>query len=351
MKTSTALAQLTESKAVLHGRPLTGRQKIAVLCMAVGTEFAAKITTGLSTDEAEMISFEIAQLDRVPQELMEVVLAEWLESTLGIASLTTGGLEYAREVLEKAYGKSRADGILRRITTQLADTAGLHRLRKADPQQLATTLRGEHPQTVALVLAHLDAPHTAAILRELPTTFGGEVLYRMARMEKVSPEMLQLIERALSSDADLNFSQGMSAAGGPAAVASVLNLVSGSLEKELLEGVSERDAMLCEQIKNLMFVFEDLVTLDDKSLQRLLREVEAKQLALALKAASDELKAKILGAMSQRAVAALKEEMEFMGPVKMRDVEAAQSAIVTQVRKLEETGEIVLSAGSDDVLI
>ena len=351
MKTSTALAQFTESKAVLHGRPLTGRQKVAVLCMAVGTEFAAKITTGLSSDEAELISFEIAQLDRVPQELMETVLSEWLESTLGIASLTTGGLEYAREVLEKAFGKSRADGILRRITNQLADTAGLHRLRKADPQQLATTLRGEHPQTVALVLAHLDPPHTAAILRELPTAFGGEVIYRMARMEKVSPEMLQLIERALSSDADLNFSQGMSSAGGPAAVASVLNLVSGTLEKELLEGVSERDTMLCEQIKNLMFVFEDLVTLDDKSLQRLLREVDAKQLALALKAASEELKTKILGAMSQRAVTALKEEMEFMGPVKMRDVEAAQSAIVSQVRKLEETGEIVLSAGADDVLV
>ena len=340
-----------DTKVVLNGRPMTGRQKVAVLCMAVGTEFAAKLTSGLSQDEAEQISFEIAQLDRVGPDTMQHVLTEWLEHTLGIASLTTGGLEYAREVLEKAYGKSRADSILRRITTQLADTAGLHRLRKADPQQLATTLRGEHPQTVALVLAHLDPPHTAAILRELPTAFGGDVIYRMARMEKVSPEMLQLIERALSSDADLSFSQGMSAAGGPAAVASVLNLVSGSLEKELLEGVSERDAMLCEQIKNLMFVFEDLVTLDDKSLQRLLREVEAKQLALALKAASDELKGKILGAMSQRAVGALKEEMEFMGPVKMRDVEAAQSAIVTQVRKLEETGEIVLSAGSDDVLI
>ena len=346
---STAVTQA--SRAALNGRPLNGRQKVAVLCMAIGTEHAAKVTGGLTPDEAELITFEIAQMDRVPQEVMEAVLAEWLEATLGIASLTTGGLEYAKEVLEKAYGRNRADQILRRITAQLADTAGLYRLRKADPQQLANTLRGEHPQTVALVLAHLDPPHTAAIIRELPVAFCGEVIYRMARMEKVSPEMLQLIERALSSEADLNFSQGMSAAGGPAAVASVLNLVSGTLEKELLEGVSERDAGLCEQIKNLMFVFEDLVTLDDKSLQRLLREVEAKQLALALKAASDELKAKIMGAMSQRAVAALKEEMEFMGPVKMRDVEAAQAGIVTQVRKLEETGEIVLSAGSDDVLI
>jgi flagellar motor switch protein FliG len=348
---ATALAPVAARATSLNGRPLNGRQKIAVLCMAVGTETAAKLTSSLSADEAETISLEIAQMDRVPSDVMEGVLAEWLESTLGAAALTTGGFEYAREVLEKAYGRQRAEAILRRIQSQLADTAGLHRLRKADPQQLATTLRGEHPQTVALVLAHLDAGQTAAILREMPTTFGGEVLFRMARMEKVSPEMLQLIERALSSEADLNFQQGMSAAGGPAAVASVLNLVSGSLEKELLEGVSERDATLCEQIKNLMFVFEDLVTLDDKSLQRLLREVEAKQLALALKAASEELKAKIMGAMSQRAVGALKEEMEFMGPVKMRDVEAAQSAIVTQVRKLEETGEIVLSAGGDDVLI
>jgi flagellar motor switch protein FliG len=319
--------------------------------MAIGTEHAAKVTGGLTPDEAELITFEIAQMDRVPQEVMEAVLAEWLELTLGVASLTTGGLDYAKEVLEKAYGRNRADQILRRIQAQLADTAGLYRLRKADPQQLANTLRGEHPQTVALVLAHLDPPHTAAIVRELPTAFCGEVLYRMARMEKVSPEMLQLIERALSSEADLSFTQGMSAAGGPASVAAVLNLVSGTLEKELLEGVSERDATLCEQIKNLMFVFEDLVALDDKSLQRLLREVEAKQLALALKAASDELKAKIMGAMSQRAVGALREEMEFMGPVKMRDVEAAQAAIVTQVRKLEETGEIVLSAGVDDVLV
>ncbi|HZF68901.1 MAG TPA: flagellar motor switch protein FliG [Gemmatirosa sp.] len=336
----------------LRERPLTGRQKIAIVCMAVGPEVAARLTGQLTPDEAEAVALEVAQMDRVAPGTADAVLSEWLEATLGVASLTTGGFEYARDVLERVYGKTKAEQILRRIQAQLADTAGLHRLRRADPQQLATTLRGEHPQTAALVLAHLDAAHVAAIVRELPGPFAGDVMYRMARMEKVSPEMLQLIERALSQEADLNFQQGMSAAGGPAAVAAVLNLVSGTLEKELLEGVSERDATLCEQIKNLMFVFEDLVTLDDKSLQRLLREVDAKQLALALKAASEELKAKILGAMSQRAVTALKEEMEFMGPVKMRDVEAAQSAIVTQVRKLEETGELVLSTGGgDDVLV
>lgn len=332
-------------------RPLTGRQKLAVVCMAVGPEVAARLTGPLTSEDAELLTYEIAQMERVPPSVTDAVLAEYLEASLGVASLTTGGIEFARDVLERAYGKAKADAILRRITAQLADTAGLTRLRKADPQQLATTLRGEHPQTAALVLAHLDAQQTAAVLRELPGAFGADVLYRVAKMEKVSPEMLQLIERALSSEADLNFQQGMSAAGGPGAVAAVLNLVNSSLEKELLEGVGERDAALVEEIQNLMFVFEDLTGLDDKSLQRLLREVEAKQLALALKAASDELKAKIMGAMSQRAVGALKEEMEFMGPTKMRDVEAAQAAIVGQVRKLEETGEIVLSAGGDDVLI
>ncbi len=332
-------------------RPLTGRQKLAVVFMAVGPEVTATLGAELSPDEIEQISLEIAQTERVPAEVTEQVLAEWLEATLGVASLSMGGMEFAREVLERAYGRAKAEQMLKRIQNQLTDTVGMPRLRKLDPQQLATTLRGEHPQTAALVLSHLEPSHTAAIVRELPAVFGGDVLYRMAKMEKVAPEMLQLVERALSSDADLTFTTGMAAAGGPAAVASVLNLVSGALEKEFIEGFSERDATLAEQIKNLMFVFEDLVGLDDKSLQRLLREVDAKQLALALKAASDDLKAKILGSMSQRAVAALKEEMEFMGPVKMRDVETAQTTIVTQVRKLEESGEIVLSAGGDDVLV
>ena len=331
--------------------PLTGRKKLAIVFMSVGPEIMAKLTHDLTPDEVEQISLEIAQTEQVAPDVTEQVLSEWLEATLGVASLTTGGMEFARDVLERAYGKTKADQMIKRIANQLTDTVGMPRLRKLDPQQLATTLRGEHPQTAALVLCHLEPTHTAAILRELPSAFCGEVMFRMAKMEKVAPEMLQLVERALSSDADLTFTTGMAAAGGPAAVASVLNLVSGALEKELIEGFSERDTALAEQIKNLMFVFEDLVALDDKSLQRLLREIDAKQLALALKAASDDLKGKILGAMSQRAVAALKEEMEFMGPVKMRDVETAQTAIVTQVRKLEETGEIVLSAGSDDVLV
>lgn len=330
---------------------LTGRQKVAIVCMVIGAEVAAKLTSALDPEEAEIVALEMAQLDRVPPSTVDFVLGEWMETTIGVDSLSTGGVELAKDVLEKAFGVTKAQQILRRIQGQIADSDRFGRLRRADPQQLSNTLRGEHPQTIALILAHLDPAHVAAIVREFDPTLGGEVMYRIAKMEKVSPEMISLVERFIGSEADLSFSQGMSAVGGPAAVAAVLNLVSSSLEKEVLDLVTEKDAQLSDQIKNLMFVFEDLTSLDDKSLQRLLREVDIKQLALALKAASPELKDKIMGTMSQRAVAGLKEAMEFLGPVRMRDVEAAQTDIVSKVRALEETGEIVLSGGSDDFLV
>lgn len=330
---------------------LTGRQKVAIVCMAIGTEHAAKITASLQPEEAEIVAFEMAQLDRVPPSVVDTVLAEWLELTLSIDSASAGGVGFAKEVLEAAFGPAKAQQILKRIQGQLDDTDRFGRLRSADPQQLGSTLRGEHPQTIALILAHLDAGQVAAILRELEPALGGDVMFRIAKMEKVSPEMISLVERAIGSEADLAFSQGMSSVGGPAAVAAILNLVSATLEKEVLDLLAEKDAHLSDQIKNLMFVFENLLMLDDKSLQRLLREVDVKQLALALKAASPELKGKIMQTMSQRAVAGLKEEMEFLGPVKMRDVEAAQTDIVSKVRALEETGEIVLSTGTDDVIV
>ena len=330
---------------------ITGRQKVAILCMALGSEHAAKVTAELYPDEAEIVALEMAQLSNVPPTLIDSVLTEWLEQTLAVDSLSTGGVEFAKEVLEKAFGSVKAGQILKRIQGQLDDSDRFKRLRRADPQQLGNTLRGEHPQTIALILAHLDPGHVAGILRELDSKIGGDVMYRIARMEKVSPDMISLIERAIGNEADMAFTQGMSAVGGPGAVAAVLNLVSTALEKEVLDLVADKDTALSDQIKNLMFVFEDLVSLDDKSLQRLMREVEVKQLALALKAASSELKTKIMGTMSQRAVQGLREEMEFLGPVKMRDVEAAQAEVVSKVRALEESGEVVLSSGSDDVII
>ncbi len=346
----TALARQSNTEKYAPDQ-LTGRQKVAIVCMAIGSPHAAKLTAALQAEEAEVVALEMAQLDRVPPAIVEMVLAEWLELTIGVDSLSTGGVEFARDVLERAFGSVKASAILKRIQGQLADNDRFGRLRRADPQQLSNTLRGEHPQTIALILAHLDPAQVAAILRELEPSLGGDVMFRIARMEKVAPEMISLVERAIGNEADLAFSQGLSSVGGPAAVAAILNLVSSSLEKEVLDLVMQKDPQLSDQIKNLMFVFEDLSALDDKSLQRLLREVDVKQLSLALKAASPELRTKIMGTMSQRAVAGLKEEMEFLGPVKMRDVEAAQSDIVSKVRALEETGEIVMSSGSDDVLI
>jgi flagellar motor switch protein FliG len=212
-------------------------------------------------------------------------------------------------------------------------------------------MRGEHPQTIAVILSHLEPQHTANVLKEIEPEIGSEVVYRMARMEKVSPELLSIIERSIAAETDLSVQQGMSASGGPAAVAAVLNFVNASLEKVLLDGVQSKDPALCDQIKNLMFVFEDIQTLDSRAIQRVLRDVDSKELALALKAASVELKTKIMSAMSQRAVQALTDEMELLGPSRMRDVEAAQANIVAVVRKLEEAGEIVLNGGEDDLLL
>ena len=329
---------------------LSGTQKVAILCMVLGSEAASQITQKLATEEVEQISYEIARMDRVSSEATDAVLAEWLDVMLAADSIAAGGMDVAREVLERAFGQSKAQGMLKRIQSQISETAGLHRLRNADPQQLGNMLRGEHPQTVALILAHLAAPHTAAVLKEIDPTFGAEVVLRMARMEKVSPDMLVLIERSILTETDLAPAQGLTTSGGPAVVAEVLNLIAPSLEKAIMKGVEASDPQLCEQIRSLMFVFEDVVSLDDRSLQRLLREVDVKELALALKSASNEVKNKIMGGMSQRASAALKEEMEMLGPARKRDIEAAQTAIVAMIRKLEDAGEIVVGGGADDIV-
>jgi flagellar motor switch protein FliG len=329
---------------------LNGAQKAAILCMVLGSESASLITQKLGQEEVEQISFEIARMDRVSNEATEAVLAEWLEVMFAADSIAAGGMEFAREVLEKAFGAPKASAMLKRIQMQISETAGLHRLRNADPQQLGNMLRGEHPQTVALILAHLEPQHTASVLKELDPIFGAEVVLRMARMEKVSPDMLVLIERSILTETDLGPAQSLTTSGGPAVVAEVLNLVAPSLEKAIMRGVEEKDPGLCEQIRNLMFVFEDVVSLDERSLQRLLREIDVKELALALKSASNEVKNKIMGGMSTRASSALKEEMEMLGPARKRDIESAQTAIVAMIRKLEDAGEIVVGGGADDLV-
>ena len=329
---------------------LSGRQKTAILLMAVGEEASAAITKNLTADEVEAISFEIAKMDRVEPSVVEAVLKEWHHTERAAFSLASGGFDFARRVLEKAFSPSKAQQVLKRIEAQLHDHISLTHLRNADPQQLTAIIRNEHPQTIALILAFLDPAQTAAILREIDPPVGSDILHRVAVMEKVMPDVLRIIEDSVGSESDLSIAGDGSAAGGPEAVAEVLNLLSAGAEKELLDGVAERDLDLSEQIKNLMFVFEDVVNLDDKGVTRLLRDTDTRELAMALKLASEELKDRILGSMSSRARDALVEEMEFLGPVRVSDVEMSQANIVKMARALEEAVEIVIGGGDDMVV-
>lgn len=321
---------------------LTGPQKCAVLCMALGTEQAAKVLQLLTPDEVEGVTREIASMPSVGAELVDGVLVEYHDVSRAVESIARGGVDYAKEILETALGSVRAKSILEKIREQLTET-GLTRLRKASPDILLSVLRGEHPQTVALILAHLDLRQAAGVIEAMEPELASDVLFRVARMEKVSPEMLAIVEQGLAHKADLSLSQEMRLSGGPEAVANVLNLTSASVEKSLLETIGGRDSGLAQQIKGFMFVFEDLKLLDARAMQRLLRDIDSKELALALKATSEELKQKIFTNMSERAASALKEEIDFLGPVKVRDVEAAHQRIIQIVRNLEEAGEIAVT--------
>lgn len=333
-----------------RAQTLEGPQKAAVLCMVLGTEQAAKVMQLLTPEQAETLGREIASLPTVASDVVDGVLNEFRDVAKAVESLARGGVDAARLILESAYGPAKAKELLSKIQASLTDT-GLRRLKKATPDVLLGVLRGEHPQTVALILAHLDQQQAAGVIAAMDPELAADVLFRVASMDKVSPEMLALVEAGLSSKADLSLSEQLTASGGPLSVANVLNIAGPTLEKQLLEMIGMRDQKLVETIKSLMFVFEDLKLLDKKATQRVLRDVDSKELALALKVASNELKEQILSNMSERAAEALREEMEFLGPVKVKDVEGAHGRIIAQVRALEEQGEIQISGrGNDDVV-
>ena len=330
---------------------LTGAQKGAVLFMTLGSEASAAVMQALTSEEQEQISRAIAATPSVGPSMVTGVLKEFRDVARAVEFVTQGGVEYARDVLDRAVGPGRAKEILERIQKQRVDL-GLKGLKKATPDLLATVLRGEHPQTIALILAHLELRQAAAVIETMDIELGCSVLYRMARMEKVAPEMLMVVEQGLSSKADLSLSHEMTLSGGPEAVANLLNYTATSLEKALLESISERSETLADEIKRYLFVFEDLLLIDSRGLQRVLRDVDGKELALALKAASEELKKHILDSMSERARAALLEELEYMGSVRVRDVEAAQVTIIQMVRTLEEAGDVhVAGRGTEDEII
>ncbi len=342
------MSAATKGRRAIKFENLSGRQKCAILLMTLGPQGAPALTQSLTPEEIEALSLEIAQLDEVPPSVVERVLEEWFDTEEAAFTLATGGVDAARDILRNTLGPEQCEKVLSRIESQLREGTGFHSLRHADPTQLANVLRNEHVQTIALIMAHLETTLVAEVVRSLNPEVAAEVMLRMARMEKVHPEVLEIVERSLGGEANIALSRDLAAAGGPAAVAAVLNLSSSVLEKELLDGVGQRDPELVDEIKALMFIFEDIIRIDDRAVQKVVQEADVRELARALKGASEELKAKILGCMSQRAKAALEQEMEFMGPTRLKDVEASQAAVVKVVRDLESAGELVISTGSDD---
>ena len=340
---TTALAPINSKESL----QLTGMRKAAILLMTLGNDSAAAVMKLLSSIEVEELSREIAVTRAVLPGTVQHVLTEFRGVFQAAEAAASGGIMVAQEILEKALGPQRARVILEKIQEQIADT-GLRRLKKAAPELLMNVLRGEHPQTIALILAHLDSRQSASVIAAMDHELAGDVLLRVARMDKVSPDMLALVEIGLTNKTDLSLSQEMTTSGGPSTVAKVLNLTGGTLEKALLEAIDRKSPEIALQVKNLMFVFEDLKLLDGRAIQRLLREIDGKELALSLKAASEELKQHIFTNMSERAAAALREELEFMGPVKVRDVEASHTRIIEALRTLEDQGEIMISGGGGD---
>lgn len=330
---------------------LTGRQKAAILIISIGVESASQIFKNLKDKDIEKLSIEVANMRDVPSAVMEAVVEEFYQMIMAQEYISQGGIEYAKTLLEKALGPRKAHEIVSKVESAI-HVSGFKLLKEVDPNQLLNFIQHEHPQTISLILANLEPEQTAQIVADLPPEIQGEVAYRIATMGKISPDLLADIEGILESQVETVFGQDLSAAGGAKSVAQILNLAGRSTEKTILGDLEKRNPELATEIKNLMFVFEDLVLLDDRSIQRVLREVDSKELSLALKVATDEVKDAIFRNMSERASGLIKEELEFMGPVRLKDVEDSQMKIVEVIRSLEEEGEIVISGrGGEEEIV
>jgi len=261
-------------------------------------------------------------------------------------------VDFASEILEKAVGHHKAREILTRLESSFK-SRGFSLLKDIDPKQLSGFFQNEHPQTTALILTQLNPQHAAAVLSELGPELQAEVALRIATMEKISPDVLKEIEATLEGHFGNSAGRDLSVSGGAKAIAEILNLIDSSAEKNILQSLEAEDPDLAAEVKNMMFVFDDLILLDDRSIQRLLKDVETKDLSIALKATSDEVKTKIFKNVSERVASMIKEEMEFMGPTRLSDVESAQGRIVEAVRRLEEEGQIIISGrgGKEDIIV
>ncbi|MDN4073440.1 flagellar motor switch protein FliG [Fictibacillus terranigra] len=332
-------------------KELNGKEKAAMLMISMGPDVAAQIYKHLSEDEIERLTLQISQIRKVDSEVKENIIAQFHQIALAQDYISKGGIGYAKTVLEKAVGRSEAMDIINRLTSTL-QVRPFDFARKADPGQILNFIQNEHPQTIALILSYLDSLQAGHILSELPAEMQGDIARRIAVMDRTSPEIINEVEQILERKLSATVSQDFTQAGGVESVVDVLNGVDRATEKTILDALEVQDPELAEEIKKRMFVFEDIVILDNRAIQRVIREVQNEDMLLSLKAASEEVKELLFQNMSQRMAENFKEEMEFMGPVRLRDVEEAQSRIVGIIRKLEDAGEVVIArGGGDDIIV
>ncbi|UOE92841.1 MULTISPECIES: flagellar motor switch protein FliG [Bacillaceae] len=330
---------------------LSGKQKAAILLISLGPDVSAQVYKHLSEEEIEKLTLEIANVRKVESNTKEEIVEQFHQLVLAQDYISQGGIGYAKNVLEKALGENEAMEIINRLTSTL-QVRPFDFARKADASQILNFIQNEHPQTIALILSYLESVQAGQILSELPQEVQADVAKRIALMDSTSPEIVNEVESILEQKLSATVTQDYTETGGIEAVVEVLNGVDRSTERTILDALEIQDPELAEEIKKRMFVFEDIVTLDNRSIQRVIRDVENEDLQLSLKVASDEVKEVIFSNMSQRMADTFKEEMEFMGPVRLRDVEEAQSRIVAIVRRLEEAGEIVIArGGGDDIIV
>lgn len=331
---------------------LTGQQKAAILLVSLGAEASAQVLKVMHEEEIEDLTTEISRLHSIAPGTSIAVLDEFHQLLLAQQYLAQGGLGYAQEVLQRALGPTRAKEILDRLRN-LINPVAFDIVKKVDPKSLLDFIRREHPQTIALILANMGPGQAAQILSELPGELQSDVVMRIATMDKTNPEVVHQIERILESRLSNLFTQEVSASGGIKAVAEIMNRLDRSSERELFTALQDQNGELADSIRRLMFTFEDIIRVDDRGVQRILKEIEQRDLALALKAAGTDVAGKIFKNMSERAGSLLREEIGYLGPVRLRDVEDSQRRITEVVRRLEETGEIIIQGrgGKDDIVV
>ena len=333
-----------------RGSELSGVQKAAVLLVALGPEKSATVFKHLKEDEIEQLTLEIANTRSIPQSVKDDVMDEFYEVCLAQQYIAEGGIGYAKELLEKALGEDKAREVIGKLTASL-QVRPFEFVRKTDASQLLNFIQDEHPQTIALILSYLSSSQAAAIIGALAPEKQADVAKRIALMDRTSPDVIKEVERVLEKKLASLVNQDYTIVGGIDPIVDILNTVDRGTEKHIMEQLEIEEPELADDIRKKMFVFEDIRSMDDKSIQRVLREVDNNDLAIALKGSNEEVQELIFNNLSKRLATMIREDMEFMGPVRLKDVEEAQQKIVNIIRKLEDPGEIIISRGGGDEII